>query len=230
MTICLLLAWAGCGDSPKKNRKSRKSRQKRTPAVQMTTPTAPVEATPAAAAPIEPRANIAPAKAPPVKDPTKAMVPKPSLNRPIMVGGCLATCDEPRKALAGFLAALQTGKAELVRPYVNTAILVANGKPLGNKWAGLYVARKLAERNEGIEKWLKRWVSWVDRIKDPADRARVTGGVHVVEENQTRLVVTYQHPDFEPDPERPSGLGWRFVFQPRGLEWLVAEIDENPSE
>ncbi len=159
---------------------------------------------------------------------TKPMVPKPNLNRPILVGGCLDVCDEPRRALSGFFAAVQSGKVEKVKPYINSARLIHSGERLGEAWANLYRQRKLGERNESIKKWLKRWLGWVDRISDPAERARLGTGVEIVEENQKRLVVLYRHPDFAPDPKRDSGPKWRIVFAPRGLEWLVSEIDEQP--
>ena len=160
--------------------------------------------------------------------PIKPMQAKSYLNRPIITGGCLNTCDEPRRALNGFLIAIESGDAKKVRPYVNTAALVHSGERLGETWEQLFIQQNLRARDESIEKWLKRWLRWVDRISDPADRDRVEAGVIVIEENQKRLVVRLRPPNLEPDPDGGDVPVWRIVFTRRGLEWLVSEIDDRP--
>ena len=181
--------------------------------------------------PVEPPApppmlNPEPPRATP--SPTKPMVPMPSANREILVGGCLNDCEEPPRAIRGFLGAALKGDEAAVRRYLNTAALRHNGRALGDRWAGLFVARKLGERRNEIDNWLKEWLGFADRIVDPDDRKLIGDAIVVVEENQQRTIVRYHHPALAEDPDWPERPVWRIVLKPRGLEWLVSEIDDRP--
>lgn len=180
----------------------------------------------------EPASPPAAADPPALLDPTppipaKPMTPLALPRREIMVGGCMDDCDRPEKAVQHLLAAALRGDAAEVKRFIDTSVLVHDGHDHGGEWARLYLDGKLDERREGIEKWLKDWLSWVDRVQDPADRTRAPAGITVVEENQHRHVVTYRHPDLAREG-RATGDVWRLVFATRGLEWLVAEIEDRP--
>ncbi len=180
---------------------------------------APAEA-PARIDPVAPKATPAP-PSPPFSEKRR--------KREILVGGCNDACEAPRAALDGFLTACATADPEQVRPYLNTAVLVHDGTRHGAAWAALFMERKLGERKESIDNWLNGWLGWVDRLTDPEDRRRVTEGVEVLEENQSRFVVRWTHPDIATAPNsEPTGPIWRIALRKRGLEWLVAEISERP--
>lgn len=170
-----------------------------------------------------------PAARPDTEFSPKPMVPL-AAQREILVGGCNELCEDPRLALEGFLIRVLRGDGvDEVRPWVNTAVLVHNGQRHGDAWADLFLRHDLATRRESIDKWLKGWLSWADRIIDPADRSQPGVGIEVVEENQRRYAVLYRHPDLDPaDDGSSTGAIWRIVLSKRGYEWLVAEIDETP--
>lgn len=150
--------------------------------------------------------------------------------RETMVGGCDARCERPAEALSAFMQAVLSDRTvEAALPFVNSARLVHNGNRLGDRWAQLYMDREWGQRREEIDKWLKDWLGWVDRISDPMDREKHGVGFKVAVENQTVYVVHYRHPDLQMGPGmEPSGAIWRIEIRKRGLEWLVAEIEERP--
>ncbi len=154
------------------------------------------------------------------------------IKREILVGGCNESCNTASDALQGFLDAVLNRKGlDAVRPFVNTAALIHNGKRHGDTWAQMFLDRKLGERREDIDKWLNGWLGWSDRIVDPADRTKPSAGVTVVTENQRLYVVKYRHPDIEQAGDgRTTGPIWKIVLNRRGLEWLVMEIDETPAD
>jgi hypothetical protein len=143
-----------------------------------------------------------------------------------LVGGCLTVCERPREALHAFLGkTLNPSTVEAVKPFIDSSILVHNGQRHGDRWASMFEVGKIAERNTDIEKWLSGWLSWTQRIVDPADKEKSDYQYRIIQENQKRFIVAYQHPQLrERDDGRPVRPGWQITFKPRGLEWLVAEI------
>ena len=165
--------------------------------------------------------RLDPAPPAPIVPPTPIVIP----NREILVGGCMDDCDRPAKALTHVIEAALSRDPSAVKRYVDTSLLVHDGRDHGKEWGELYLAGKLDERRESIEKWLKDWLTWVDRVLDPADLGKAPA-VTVIEENQHRYVVDYRHPDLS-SAGRATGGVWRIVLKTRGLEWLVAEIQER---
>ena len=160
----------------------------------------------------------------PYYEPLKA---DPRLKREVLVGGCQSRCAKPQQSLKGFMTAVMKKDIDDVRSFVDSSELIGNGERLGEQWANLFLERKLGERRESIDKWLKDWLAWVDRIADPADREKTEAGFTVVEENQRQYVVTYLHPDLTDGAA--TGVLWTFGLQTRGLEWLVVKIEVRPS-
>ena len=183
--------------------------------------------TPAGPGPLQSsRAGLVSPTSPPktVVEPLKA---DPRLKREVLVGGCQSRCAKPQQSLKGFMTAVMKKDIDDVRSFVDSSELIGNGERLGEQWANLFLERKLGERRESIDKWLKDWLAWVDRIADPADREKTEAGFTVVEENQRQYVVTYLHPDLTDGAA--TGVLWTFGLQTRGLEWLVVKIEVRPS-
>jgi hypothetical protein len=151
--------------------------------------------------------------------------------RPILVGGCLEVCESPEEALFQFLSSALQGKGKkAVARFVDTSLLVYNGRQLGRGWATLWGQRKLAERQESIDKWLIKWLAWTHRIVDPQDRSEraIQEAVRVIEQDQSHYVVAFHRPELRESPGGGStAMRWRIVLKPRGLEWLIANIDDR---
>lgn len=141
----------------------------------------------------------------------------------------MESCERPEDSFRTALRLLLQEKGlAAVKPYFETSVLVHNGKALGTRWAQLFTEQKLAERNDEIDQWLQQWMSWVADIVDPADKKKFETGIKVVESNQKRYVVLYEHPQLKPSSTvQMRGPVWRIVLKPRGLEWLIAEIDDT---
>jgi hypothetical protein len=166
---------------------------------------------------------------PTAPEPKAPAAKTPRIKRDILVGGCLATCEDPLRAVRGFLDAAFRKDLTGLRTHVNTARLVYNGSALGETWAEQYLQGDLAARRESIDKWLKSWVKWVDHIIDPAERRLIDEAILVREQNQRQLLVQYRPPDRASNSKREVlGPQWLLTLKPRGLEWLVTEINDRP--
>ena len=143
----------------------------------------------------------------PPQSSAKPMLPK-APKREILVSGCLVEYEHPKEALQTFLnKVLKPSTVEAVKPFIDSSLLVHNGKNYGDRWASLFEDGKLGERNTEIEKWLSNWLSWTQRLVDPADKDKDEHQVRVVEENQKRLVIDYEHPQLmERSDGRPIQL------------------------
>ena len=165
--------------------------------------------------------------------PAEKIVPTamPRVKREVLVGGCLATCEDPMESLKGFLQGALDKDLDTVRSHLNTARLKYNGHPLGDAWAAQFLRGELGKRRESIDKWLKDWANWVDHIIDPAERRLVDDAILVIERNQQYMLIQYHPPDRTPIPNGArTGPVWRLKLEPRGLEWLVTTIDERPTQ
>ncbi|MEC8025700.1 MAG: hypothetical protein VX223_17340 [Myxococcota bacterium] len=170
---------------------------------------------------------------PKILNPEKPTTPKPitatpRIKREILVGGCLATCEDPTLAIRTFITSAMQRDKEQVRTYINTARLVYNNDPIGETWASQYLAGELGERRVSIDKWLKTWLLWVEDIIDPADRRFFGQSIRVIEQNQRRMRILYRPPDRRSSPRTSPGTEWLLVLEPRGLEWLITNINEHP--
>jgi hypothetical protein len=174
---------------------------------------------------------------PAVVDPKAAIVEKAasiplpkSVNRPVLVGGCLGQCDRPKDSVHHFLEAVLSKERDLslIRSFVESSILQHNRERLGETWADMYRAGDLTKRAESIDRWLRQWLEWADRIADPMDRSVKRASVRVVFQDQSRYVIEYQRPDLKEEMmQRSLGLIWRMEWRRRGLEWLIARIDDQ---
>ena len=173
------------------------------------------------------------APVPPVLNPERpAMKSTPAVEprrkREVLVGGCLATCETPKSAVAHFLQATMKRDIDTVRSHINTARFIHNGNRLGEGWAAQFLNGELGKRRTSIDTWLKSWLSWVDHIIDPADARVIDSAIEIVEQNQRRLLVVYRPPDRHMTNAQSPSATWRLTFEPRGLEWLVTKLQEHP--
>ena len=162
-------------------------------------------------------------------EPTLAMLPK-RVPRPILVGGCLESCERPGDAVHHFIAhVLRLERDEkLIRSFIDTSLLVHNDTRHGDGWAELFLAHRLVDRSDSIERWLKEWLKWADLVVDPLDRRYDDVAVHVRFQDQSQYIIDYHRPDLRDDPTmRPLARVWRITMKKRGLEWLVASINDE---
>lgn len=150
---------------------------------------------------------------------------KPMPKTPIFVGGCRDACREPISAFDGFLAALiadPEGKA--IVPFLNTAELVVNGERLGDRWAELWKRGQWPERQADVEAFTRSFLAWTRTLDDPgALEAARKQGVRVLKDESERAEIVWHHPGVTGDL---TAADWRFVLKPRGLEWLIVDIDQ----
>jgi len=161
--------------------------------------------------------------------PTMAKLPK-RIPRPILVGGCLEVCERPEDAVRHFITqVLQLKRDEdAIRSFIDTSLLVHNRTHHGDEWAELFLAHRLIDRSESIERWLKAWLKWADLVVDPLDRRYDAAAVRVQFQDQSQYVIDYHRPDLQDAPSmRPLAQVWRITMEKRGLEWLVASIDDE---
>lgn len=197
-------------------------------ACRSSTPVAPGPATPAGAEADACSGDVRPAAAPatspgPGRGAHPGQKPKPRL--PIFVGGCRDACREPVSAFRAFLAALASdleGKA--VVPYLNTAELVVNGERYGDRWAEFWKRGQWTERQSDIEAFTASFLAWARGLDDPGElQAAIRDGVRVIRDESERGELAWHHPSLTGDMTAPD---WRFILKPRGLEWLIVEIDQ----
>ena len=112
-------------------------------------------------------------------------------------------------------------------PYLNTAELVVNGKAYGAAWAELWVAKRWPERKASVRAFTKGFLRWARNLPDPPEfDATMRNGVQVVKDESEEALLLWRHPRLDEAAEL-SAKEWRFVLKPRGLEWLIVEIDQH---
>lgn len=154
--------------------------------------------------------------------------------RPV-IGGCEESCERPERTLNALIAAL--GKAteeerlEALGILFDWSQLVADGKVLGEHWAELWGdVREHARRDAEIRAWLQGWSAWSQRLAPGASLATMRGAqtrIEPVPGHGDLMVVRLRHPALRDDTTEPE---WRLVLTRRGWEWLVTEIDHQPSK
>jgi hypothetical protein len=150
---------------------------------------------------------------------------KPMPRKPIFVGGCRDACREPVSAFGAFLAALASDpEGRALVPFLNTAELVVNGERHGDGWAELWKRGQWPERQADVDAFAHDFAGWVRALDDPGalDHARAHG-VKVLKDESERAEIAWHHPGVTGDMTSPD---WRFILKPRGLEWLIVEIDQ----
>ncbi len=147
---------------------------------------------------------------------------------PIFVGGCREACREPISAFRAFLkAAREDPDGGAIIAHLNTAELVVNGEALGKGWAALWVAKRWPEREASVRAFTKAFLAWVRNLPDPPEfDATIRDGVKVVADESERALLMWRHPRLD-ESAALSAPEWRFVLEPRGLEWLIVEIDQH---
>lgn len=146
----------------------------------------------------------------------------------IMVGGCRESCEDPMTAARAFLRCLwgaDSLEAPCLVSHVNTAALVDRGRPLGKGWAGRYKSGELLERRREIEAWARDFAGTMGSVKNPAELEDILEHELVMTRISSELVEIVL-----PLPETSTmgkGRIWKFTFNKRGLEWLVAGIGEE---
>lgn len=148
---------------------------------------------------------------------------------PIFVGGCRERCREPRAAFGHFLRAVEADPAgEGVIPFLNTAELIVNGEAHGEVWARLWIEGKWPERQRAIESFTSGFLSWYRELSDPDEfDDAVRNGVQVLRDESEVAIIGWRRPHIEGSL---TAARWRFVFEPRGLEWLIVEVDQYTGE
>jgi len=143
----------------------------------------------------------------------------------IIVGGCRDACEDPKNAMRNFVRALfgtgPEGLPELKR-FIDSTMLKDNGQALGEKWAGLWLDRKIEERRKSVDAWVEAY----------RKRCGTVASADKVEESLATTMslqrLSSRAVKFEYTPPDRSGAGnagtWTVVVGQRGLEWLVQEI------
>ena len=113
-------------------------------------------------------------------------------------------------------------------PFLNTAELIVNGEAHGEVWARLWIEGKWPERQRAIESFTSGFLSWYRELSDPDefDDADLDG-VQVLRDESEVAIIGWRRPHIEGSL---TAARWRFVFEPRGLEWLIVEVDQYTGE
>lgn len=161
----------------------------------------------------------APAAKPPPKEPGGGM--KKMKQVQIVVGGCSTDCAEPGLAVTRFMEATAdlTGH-RLAALYLDSTTLVLDGERLGERWVRMWRELRQATRKEDIRETAKALSGWTRGLTPDQVRDSLTSGLKPVKVWTTEAVYRFQAP----------GLSWRIVLRPRGLEWLVVELERTGDE
>ena len=171
--------------------------------------------TPPPAAPPSPT----PVVKPPPKEPDSGI--KTMKQVQIVVGGCSQDCAEPGLAATRFLEA--TADPADTRPanlFLDSTPLVLDGEPLGLRWVRMWKELRRATRMEEVQRTARNLSRWTDGLTADQVRDSLTSGLKPVKVWTSEAIYRFQAP----------GLSWRIILRPRGLEWLVVELDRSGDE
>lgn len=154
--------------------------------------------------------------------------------RPV-IGGCEESCETPERMLNALISGLslqgEDERLEALSVLFDWSQLVADGQVLGEPWAEMWDdVRNHPRRDAEIRAWLKSWSSWAQRLAPGARLDAMRGAqtrVEAVLGHADLMVVRLRHPALRDDTTEPE---WRLLLARRGWEWLVAEIDHQPSK
>ena len=134
----------------------------------------------------------------------------------ILVGGCRDACSEPGLAAMRFLEATAGGSGpQSIALFLDSTVLVLDGQPLGRRWVTMWKELKPATRKEDILNTARELASWTRDLSPDQVRDALTSGLKPIKVWTSEAVYRFQ----------ASGLSWKLVLKPRGLEWLVVELD-----
>ncbi|NOZ01068.1 MAG: hypothetical protein GXP54_04170 [Deltaproteobacteria bacterium] len=152
----------------------------------------------------------------PPEEPGSVMKPMKKVR--ILVGGCGDACSEPGLAATRFLEATasNTGPEPVVR-FLDSTSLVLDGRRLGDRWVEMWKELRPATRKESILETARALGSWTTGLsRDQVDEA-LTSGLKPIKVWTSEAIYRFEAP----------GLTWRMVLRPRGLEWLVVELERD---
>jgi len=150
-----------------------------------------------------------------VEDAEKLNTMKPMKQVRILVGGCRDACSEPGLAATRFLEATAGKAPQVTAGFLNSTSLVLDGERLGERWVRLWKELKPATRKAEITKTAGGLSSWASGLTRDQVREALTSGLKPVKVWTSEAVFSFKSP----------GRPWRIVLEPRGLEWLVVELD-----
>ena len=145
--------------------------------------------------------------------------PPPIPRLEIRVGGCKARCGNAGDSVQRFVEACAQGDpAEGAARFLDTTRLVVDGDPLGRRWAGMWLEQRTATRDDEIQATARGLCAWSTGLTPPQVASILASGIRM-----TRSWSTEAAAEFTP----PAAPPWRIVLKPRGLEWLIVEVDRR---
>ncbi|MCB9737649.1 MAG: hypothetical protein H6747_00100 [Deltaproteobacteria bacterium] len=220
-TLVLLVATLGCGRSPAPSQ----------PAAQ---PAAAAVAAAAAQPAPAPAAATATAEAAGAKTAAAeaAAYSQRRVRKRAVIGGCEESCETPTALLRTLIAGLQLQAGEQRRNALHGLFewsqLIEDGEERGEHWSDLWgEPTQHATRMREIEAFLDRFARVADGDRGAATLARWQGDgltIRPVANRSDLQSVAVRMPDGS-DGEAL----WRFTLVRRGWEWLVGEVERQPS-
>lgn len=164
---------------------------------------------------------------PSLKKENKSLEPKkmlPMKKVEILVGGCSQECSEPMEALFNYLTYLKNTDINNAMKFIDTTTLKYNGNEFGEEWARLWLELKMKKRKDSIELFSKEMVGWIYLVRDKNELE------DAIVKNIKKIKIWSSHAEFHFFPphltdEKKYGAVWKYVLKPRGLEWLITEIN-----
>jgi len=155
------------------------------------------------------------------------MLPKHMVEKKeIIVGGCREACAAPKDAFRNFIRTLfgvmPESSPELLR-FVDTTLLVDNGRRWGDEWADMWLSGKLDERRQSVADWMDGYRRRVGSLAgNPSDvEGALEAGMQFRRISSEQVEMEFVPParDGASNSER-----WKLRLGLRGLEWLIQEI------
>lgn len=149
-----------------------------------------------------------------------------------VIGGCEESCETPTALLRTLIAGLQRPSGEQRREALHGLFewsqLIEDGEERGERWSDLWgEPSQHATRMREIEAFLDRFARVADGERGAATLARWQGDgltIRPVADRSDLQSVAVRMPDGS-DGEAL----WRFTLVRRGWEWLVGEVERQPS-
>ena len=161
--------------------------------------------------------DLAVAPGPDDAPPVEPQGMKPMKKVEILVGGCRRDCADPGLAMAGFLSALATDPERAIS-FLDTTRLVVDGRNLGAEWAAMWKELRTATRKAAIRQAAESLLAWARDLPEDQVRSALAQGAKPM-----RVWSTEAEYEFTPPGRGP----WRVLLRPRGLEWLVVEVQRT---
>lgn len=221
-TLVTLLALAACNRSPASSSTSDKPAQ----SAKLVKPAKYVTADKDNLKPVDAAAQASAAVAAELAAYDERRKPKRAV-----IGGCNESCETPNKAVGLLFDALAAqDRADKLRTLFEWSLLRVDGADKGSGWAELWGnPRDRPRRDAEIDEWLAHWSSWVERIVEPQGLVSTRmSGVEVkrIVGRKDLVEVRIRHPKLSEDNTEST---WRLQLTRRGYEWLISEVDHNPS-